>query len=137
MGIFHAVASSAVVSALVLACGSSNNKGAAVPNTSTGVTAPQQSADMKVVDQIATARCRHEQTCNNVGPGRHYESMNTCLDQMRGGTADELNAYNCPRGISSPALNHCVSSIENAQCGNLWDQLATSSDCRSQDLCMQ
>ena len=123
--------------ALVAACGSSNTSNNVVPNTASGVTAVQGSADLQVVDQIASARCKHAQACNSIGPGQRYASFDTCLDQAHASTADQLNAYNCPRGIGQDALKRCVSAIGNAQCGNAFDQLASSENCRSEDLCLR
>jgi hypothetical protein len=94
-------------------------------------------ADMQVVEQLATARCQHQAKCNNVGPGKNYVSEDTCMQQMRGSTADELNAYNCPRGISDEGLRHCLAAINNEQCGNLIDSMGTSNDCRNSALCLQ
>jgi hypothetical protein len=137
MSVFRVIALPAASALTVLACASSHNT-AAVPNTATtpGVTNAQR-ADMQVVEQLATARCRHEQTCNNVGPGKTYVTADICMQQMRGSTADELNAYNCPRGISEPGLKHCLMAIDNQQCGNMIDSLATSNDCRNSVMCLQ
>ncbi len=135
MSVFRAIALPTAAAALVVACGSST-KQAAVPETAPGVTSAQK-ADAHVVDQLATARCTHEQKCNNIGHSAKYMSQETCMQQMRGSTADELNAYNCPRGISEPGLRHCIAAIDNEECGNVIDSLATSSDCRNSVLCLQ
>lgn len=126
--------------AIVVAAGCSHNEpAAAVPGTEppTGVTNSQNAADQHVVDRLASARCHHEATCNNVGPGRKYVSWESCTDQLRGSTANDLNAYACPRGIDRGALDRCITSIGAEDCGFSLGNLARQNDCRAGALCMK
>lgn len=112
---------------------------APVPGTEapSGVTSQQNAADQRVVEQLAGARCDHEQTCNNVGTGQKYASRDACLQKVRASTASDLNAYACPRGIDASGLNHCLAAIRAEQCGFSLDTLARENDCRSGALCMK
>jgi hypothetical protein len=94
-------------------------------------------ADAAIVEQLATARCDREQTCNNIGGGQKYASRSVCMEQMRGSIANDLNAYNCPRGIDRNEVGHCVTAIKSEECGNPLDTLARMEKCRTTPMCMK
>lgn len=123
---------------LAVGCEHANNSqavaGTAPPE---GVTNEQNAATQGVVDQISYARCDHEQTCNNIGEGRKYATREVCMDQVRGDTANQLNAYNCPRGIDQKGLNSCLSSLRSGDCGVSLDTITRESNCRDHSLCMK
>jgi Family of unknown function (DUF6184) len=126
---------SLVTMGLLAACGGSNRE-PAVPGTSPGVTNAQM-ADSAVVGRLATARCDREQTCNNVGAGQKYVSRENCMDQMRGSLANDLNAYECPRGIDEERLDRCMAAIRNEECGHPLDTIGRMDKCRTGSLCMK
>jgi len=101
-----------------------------------GVTSAQ-SVDKSVVHQLASARCDQEQTCNNVGPKAKFASRETCMDQMKGSMGNDLNAYNCPRGIDREALNRCMAAVTSEECSHPFDTLARFDKCRTGALCMK
>lgn len=125
------------VTGLLFACGGANQDNvAASPEPRSGV-ASAQASDKAVVDRLATARCEREATCKNVGPDQKYVSRDVCMDQMRGSLANDLNAYNCPRGIDDVALDHCMTAIRNEECGHPIDSLTRVDKCRTGALCMK
>ena len=125
--------------ALLVACGGATHEPAATgtSESQSGVTSSQKYADTSVVDGLASARCDQEQVCKNVGPGSKYVSRGVCIDQMRGSIGNELNAYNCPRGINRDALNRCMAAIQSEECSHPFDTLTRYERCRTGALCMK
>ena len=126
---------------LLVACGGSNGPAvtgsAAVPETPVGATNAQKNVDASIVSQLAYARCERERTCNNVGPGDKYVSHDVCMDQMRGSLANDLNAYDCPRGIDRDALERCSAAIRVEECSHPLDTLSRMEKCRTAAICMR
>jgi hypothetical protein len=119
---------------VLFACGGSNNQEPAVAGT--GVTSPQ-TADSSVVEDLANARCDREQSCNNVGDGRHYASRDVCMNQVRGDLGNELNTHDCPRGIDQSKLDACKSAIKAEACDHPLDTLSRMDKCRTGALCLK
>ena len=126
-------------SGVLLACGGTNHGPAVAgtPESPTGGTVSQESADTAVVERLTSARCEQEQGCKNVGPQARYASLNVCTDQVRGGIGNELNAYNCPRGLDSAAVDRCVAAIQSEECGRPFDTLTRFDKCRTGVICMK
>ncbi|MDP9000236.1 MAG: DUF6184 family natural product biosynthesis lipoprotein [Myxococcota bacterium] len=118
------------------ACGGSNQEPAV---SGTGVTSAQtaQKADSAIVGKLAAARCDREQTCNNVGAGQKYASRDVCMDQMRGGLANDLNSYECPKGIDEAQLDKCMNGIRSEECSHPLDTISRMEKCRTGALCMK
>ena len=105
-----------------------------------GVTNTQapNAVDPSVVDRLANARCDREQTCDNVGDGRRYASRHVCLEQQKGTIANDLNSYQCPRGIDGAAVQQCLSAIGAEECGAHPVEAVTRMDrCRNGAMCMK
>jgi hypothetical protein len=95
-------------------------------------------ADASVVDRISSARCDREQSCNNVGDGKKYASRGVCMDQLHGAVANDLNSYQCPRGIDGPAVQECVSAIVGEECGaHPVEAITRIEKCRTGAMCMK
>jgi hypothetical protein len=126
-------------SGIVLAGGCTHSDTTPLPGTavSEGVTNAQNAADRRVVERLVTARCAHEQSCNEIGNGKDYASHDVCMDQFRGKIANALNAYNCPRGIDESGVDQCRQAIEAEPCGLSLDQLLRQNACRSSAMCMK
>jgi hypothetical protein len=127
------------ITALLAACGGAT-QGPAVtgtPESQAGVTSSQKHADTAVVDGLASARCDQEEGCKNVGPGAKYVSRDVCMDQMRGSIGNEMNAYNCPRGLDRDAVNRCTASVQTEECSHPFDTLMRFDKCRVGALCMK
>jgi hypothetical protein len=125
--------SSFVSTGLLIACGGSNQAPAV---SGTGVTSAQ-TADSAIVSKLAAARCDREQTCDDVGAGKKYVSRDVCMDQMRGSLANDLNAYDCPRGIDESQLDRCMTAIRSEECSHPLDTLSRMEKCRTGALCMK
>ena len=123
----------------LLACGGANQE---PPMTGTSVeshpgVANAQNIDKSIVKQLSTARCDQEQTCNNIGPKAKFASREVCTDQLNGSIGNDLNAYNCPRGIDHDALNRCMAAITSEECSHPFDTLTRYDKCRTGALCMK
>jgi len=59
------------------------------------------------------------------------------VDQMRGGLANDLNAYECPRGIDQSQLDQCMTAIRNEECSRPLDTISRMEKCRTGALCMK
>jgi hypothetical protein len=64
-------------------------------------------------------------------------SRGVCTDQVRGSIANDLNAYDCPRGIDSEALDRCMAAIKSEECSHPFDTLTRYDKCRTGALCMK
>ena len=79
--------------------------------------------------------CRFEERCGNVGSGQRYASPAECLTAKR---ADFLNwgpTDRCDGRINGQTLDVCLTTIDNMQCNNIVDYLATLSKGESSDVC--
>ncbi|MGD0678223.1 MAG: DUF6184 family natural product biosynthesis lipoprotein [Polyangiaceae bacterium] len=138
MNTLRLVCSSLAAGALTV-IGCSHNTPSPVAGTEEpqGVMNQQNAADDRVVGDLTKARCDHEENCNDVGGGKKYASRDSCMDQVRGSTANDLNAYNCPRGIDDSALGRCLQSLRSEQCGLSMGTITRLADCRSASLCLK
>ncbi|HEX8795931.1 MAG TPA: DUF6184 family natural product biosynthesis lipoprotein [Polyangiaceae bacterium] len=102
-----------------------------------GVTSKQNQADTRAVDQIASARCDHEDTCGNIGAGKKFERRELCMDEMRGNTAPELTAYKCPLGIDQKQLDACFKQLREQSCSFSLKHLFSADACSESALCIK
>lgn len=59
------------------------------------------------------------------------------MNQLRGSIGNELNAYNCPRGLDSDAVDHCMTAIKNESCEHPFETLSRFDKCRTGNLCIR
>jgi hypothetical protein len=129
----------ASIAGLVLACGGVNGPAATGTPQSPGVANAQGGAqgDAAIVERLAEARCDREQACNHIGPGAVYASRGVCKEQVHGSIANDLNTYNCPRGLDGEAIDRCMAAIKGEECGHPFDTLVRYEKCRNAALCMK
>lgn len=87
------------------------------------------------VDAIAHARCTREQRCDNVGKGRAYATAADCEASVRVDWADDLNSFDCPRGVNEAALAECLREIRDTSCGGLADAWGRWAKCAASEMC--
>ena len=129
----------ATMGLLLLACDSSS-KGPALagtPEMQPSGNGAQTRADSAVVDRLTAARCDRETSCKNVGPGAKFDSRSVCADAVRGSIGNDLNAFNCPRGLDGDAIDACMSAIRSEACDHPLDTLTRLEKCRTGALCMK
>jgi hypothetical protein len=95
----------------------------------------QPTVDATTVERIANSRCEHEKTCNNIGGGKRYATHQICVDSFRASIGNELNSYNCPKGIARDQVAHCLAAIEDEACNHPLDTLQRVEKCRNAALC--
>ncbi|MGH7297630.1 MAG: DUF6184 family natural product biosynthesis lipoprotein [Polyangiaceae bacterium] len=101
-----------------------------------GATNVQPGSATSVVETLAEARCDREQTCGNVGDGKKYASRNVCMDQQRGGIANDLNPYQCPGGIDEAAVQGCLTAVSVEECGvHPLEAITRMEKCRKGAMC--
>ena len=124
---------------LLVACGGAN-EGPAVTGTpvkETSATTSQRQADTAVVDRLSAARCDQEQRCKNIGPDAKFASRQVCLDNIRGGIGNDLNSYDCPRGLDRDSVDRCLAAIASEECSHPFDTLSRQDKCRSSAICLK
>jgi len=89
------------------------------------------------LSSIATARCDRELRCKNVGPNEKYLSTSECVAKLQNDKRSDVNAQDCPNGISDKSLTSCLSAIRDEDCGNPLDAISRLTACRSGSLCLK
>jgi hypothetical protein len=87
------------------------------------------------VRSITSARCERESRCENVGSGKRWASMGECEEKTKADWRDDLNKYECPRGIVQVELDECLRDIREEGCGNPFDTIARAVQCNASDIC--
>jgi hypothetical protein len=87
------------------------------------------------VRNISDARCDREARCNNVGNDKKYASDEVCEDQIKSEWANDLNAYECPKGVVDGELEECLNAIRNEDCNSPFDTLGRISACTAGQIC--
>lgn len=85
-------------------------------------------------EQLASGRCDHEQSCNNIGPDKKYGSREHCMTVMRDDAAKSVN--HCRTGIDQEDMRECLTDIAGQDCGNPFESLMSSKNCDADDLCL-
>jgi hypothetical protein len=83
----------------------------------------------------AQRHCKFEERCGNIGSGKNYASVQECLTDKRAFWQDMWPTDKCNGRINGDTLNVCYTAVENTQCNNFVDTLATYSKCESSDVC--
>jgi hypothetical protein len=87
------------------------------------------------VNAIAQARCERESRCHNVGANEKYASADACKAAILSSVRDDLNKYDCPRGVDSKELQECLAEVRNEDCSSPFDTIGRLMACRSGELC--
>ncbi|MEO6419032.1 MAG: DUF6184 family natural product biosynthesis lipoprotein [Polyangiaceae bacterium] len=124
----HAFALSLGCAAVIAAC--SNSK----PSTTTTTAAPGATRFDSVADKLATARCNHEVTCNDIGADKKYATREACLADSKATGVHDLNAQ-CPGTVDQRQVDKCVAEFKSEGCGNVIDTAKRVNDCSIGQLC--
>lgn len=84
---------------------------------------------------IASARCDREARCSNVGADKKFASEENCQNSIRSEWAQDLNAYDCPKGVVEKELNECLTAIRDEDCNSPFDTLGRISACTVGQIC--
>ncbi len=86
-------------------------------------------------ETLAQKTCDYFARCEHIGPGKTYESRDTCATKQRANWIDLLPTEKCGNHINSTNFDICARSIDNTQCGNTLDVLSTWSKCTASSVC--
>ena len=138
-----AVAFSILTGVAIAGCQQGNTPTANSPTPAPGTGVPegvanaQNTADLRIANRLATARCERAQACNDIGAGKTFVSRDLCMQEVRGRIANDLTSYSCPHGVDSSAVDRCATAIDGESCGHSRDNLAHVSDCKTDALCLK
>jgi hypothetical protein len=124
---------------LFLAVACNHNDAVDQPTTTGGAynspSSPAAPVSERAADEIASARCDREVTCNNVGVSRKYSTREVCVAQLRAENQNDMTNASCPNGISRPALDKCLADVRAEQCNHPLDTLERLHACMRSTLC--
>jgi hypothetical protein len=123
----HLLALSFGCAAVIAACSHSK------PGTTT-TTAAGAGRFEAVADKLATARCNHEVTCNNIGSDKKYPSREACLADAKATGVHDMSAQ-CPGRVDQRQVDKCVADFKSEGCGNVIDTAKRVQDCATSELC--
>lgn len=83
----------------------------------------------------AQRTCQFNARCGEIGPGENYASFNDCMVEQRSNFQKLWPTERCQDRINGQTLDVCYRALENTQCNNLVDVIATLSKCQSSDVC--
>jgi hypothetical protein len=89
----------------------------------------------RAVEEIASARCDREQTCNNIGADKTYATRDVCVGKLRADNQNDLTNASCPNGLSRPGLDKCLADIRGERCDHPLDTLARLNACTRSSIC--
>ena len=98
------------------------------PSAATGLTA-------EAVAQLSAARCAREARCGNIGADKSYSNQTQCETKLRADMKEELNGYECPKGIVLKEFTECLQAIRAEECASPLDTLARVVACSESDIC--
>lgn len=132
-----------VLSLLVIGC--NRNNAASEPGKdpdvqdqagTTNLTGALWLSNDTAIERIVTARCAREVTCSNLGPDKHFETSDKCVQEVTAHYKEDLRGDACSHGVDGDALDHCLSAIKSESCTNPLDAVARLNDCRAGKLCL-
>jgi hypothetical protein len=126
-----ALATSAALLCVAAACGNE-------ASTPYGVTYPTSAgfvSNERAIQDLSKTRCDREKNCNNLGPGRKFDSYDTCAREVEKDARATIRAEVCPYGISDNDLSICLRDVRNERCDNPLDTVARITTCSRSNLC--
>jgi len=91
------------------------------------------------LQSYAEARCNREAHCNNIGVGKRYRNVQTCIsDQINDRSQSWEGSTQCrSHGINQEHLRECLSAVRTQDCGNPIDDISRLTQCRVGEICGQ
>jgi hypothetical protein len=86
-------------------------------------------------DAAAVHSCDFSNRCGDIGSGKGYANYDECMTKQRSAWLNAWPTSSCEGHINGSALDLCLKAIDNTQCNNFLDQLATYSKCSGNDVC--
>ena len=86
-------------------------------------------------ETAAQHTCKFADKCGEIGSGQSYASLDECLTKQRGDWIDTWPTAQCDGKLNAEKFDVCIKAIDNTQCNNLIDWLATASKCTRSEVC--
>lgn len=86
-------------------------------------------------DAASAKWCEFANRCGDIGSGQRYANLDECMTKQRSAWLDAWPTSRCESHVNAQALDVCLRAIDNTQCGNIIDQVATLSKCGQNDVC--
>lgn len=96
---------------------------------------PVPSTHQREIAYLATARCDHQQACNNIGAGKQFVSQDACMKEMQRQGLSETYRLQCPGDIDTQRLQTCGAEIRASNCGDHTDATNHFDACSASALC--
>jgi len=87
------------------------------------------------ISQLAAAACKQATSCNEVGPGRAFDSNDACMDKAKSDATNTVRPENCPHGVNPAKLETCVSAMTSQGCSGITGSMARTAQCAASELC--
>jgi len=91
------------------------------------------------LQSYAETRCNREVRCNNIGVGKRYRNVQTCIsDQVNDRSQSWEVANECrSHGVNQEHLRQCLTAVRTQDCGNPIDDISRLAQCRVGEVCGQ
>jgi hypothetical protein len=93
-------------------------------------TAALVSNDSAVIE-VAKARCRRLDECNNLGGGKDYVDRAQCLTAYLQPDSNIEMLRSCPDGVDKARLNVCLATLVDQHCQSDMGPVTAMTDCDS------
>ena len=79
------------------------------------------SRDLRPIAEASTfsvtrERCDRERRCENIGPGKTFESREACIRFLNDRNFDAFGPSACPTGVDQDAISECARSVRDGRC---------------------
>jgi hypothetical protein len=101
------------------------------PVADTALRPGQLGVPSAAVNAIVGALCDRAQRCSRIGAGRKYASRIECSLSTRAEWSEELNRFDCERGVDEGALRACLLGLSDEGC----DRDEARGSCRPIEIC--
>jgi hypothetical protein len=114
--------------------GPSGSEGARPGPPAPAATRPAPIDATTLAERAAQALCDRETSCDRVGPGKPYESVDACTSSERGRAREILGSRPC-REIAGDHAARCLSAIRARSCSAATAIVGALPECSPETLC--
>jgi hypothetical protein len=84
------------------------------------------------IRELTSERCHRQLSCDNIGAGKKWDTLDACMTATRKVTRDQLVNTSCP-AFDSGELSMCLDDTRDQRCEDVGD--STPDSCASVRLC--
>lgn len=86
-------------------------------------------------ESAAQHSCKYSEKCGDIGSGKAYATWDECLTKQRASWLDAWPSSSCEGKINAEKYDVCIKAVDNTQCDNFVDVLATATKCTRSEVC--